>query len=186
MCKQGEEIDFISDFSPTEFLSVLPCLFDGNMNAYVFCNKELLPDYLNWARNSKYSFNVLVWKKPSAIPIGDSHRPDIEYLMLFRKNAIWNNGTNANYSRCLEYSRVKKTDENGNHPTIKPIELIANELTISSNKDSIVVDLFGGSGSTLIACEQLNRKCYMCELDPHYCDVIIQRWENLTGKKAIK
>jgi len=45
-------------------------------------------------------------------------------------------------------------------------------------------DLFGGSGSTLIACEQLNRKCYMCELSPHYVDVIIQRWETLTGKKA--
>ena len=49
-----------------------------------------------------------------------------------------------------------------------------------------IVDLFGGSGSTLIACEQLNRKCYMMELDPHYIDVIIQRWENFTGKKAIK
>ena len=45
-------------------------------------------------------------------------------------------------------------------------------------------DPFGGTGSTLIACEQLNRKCYMCELDEHYCDVILQRWENLTGKKA--
>ena len=49
-----------------------------------------------------------------------------------------------------------------------------------------VLDLFGGSGSTLIACEQLNRKCFMMELDEHYCDVIITRWENLTGKKAIK
>lgn len=46
-------------------------------------------------------------------------------------------------------------------------------------------DLFGGSGSTLIACEQLNRKCYMCELDPKYVDVIIDRWEKFTGKKAV-
>ena len=50
---------------------------------------------------------------------------------------------------------------------------------------NIVVDIFGGSGSTLIACEQLNRKCYMMELDPHYIDVIIQRWENFTGEKAV-
>ena len=50
----------------------------------------------------------------------------------------------------------------------------------------MVLDIFGGSGSTLIACEQLNRKCYMMELDPHYIDVIIQRWENFTGKKAVK
>ena len=48
-----------------------------------------------------------------------------------------------------------------------------------------VLDLFGGSGSTLIACEQLGRKCYMMELDPHYCDVIIQRWEDFTGEKAV-
>ena len=184
LMKQGADIRFIADFNPTDFLNILPVLFNGNMNAYIFCNKELLPDYLNWCKETGYSWNVLIWKKPSAIPIGDSHRPDIEYLLLFRKNAIWNNGTKANYSRCLEYSRVKKTEENGKHPTIKPIELITNELMISSHKDSVVVDLFGGSGSTLIACEQTDRKCFMCELDPHYCDVIIQRWENLTGQKA--
>ena len=183
--KQGKDIEFIADFNPSDFLNVLPIVFNGNMNAYIFCNKELLPDYLNWCKDSGYSWNVLIWKKPTAIPIGDSHRPDIEYLLLFRKNALWNNGTDANYSRCLQYDRVKKSEENGNHPTPKPIELIANELKISSNKNSIVVDFFGGSGSTLIACEQLNRKCFMCELDPHYCDVIIQRWENFTGQKAV-
>ena len=164
----------------------MPSVFAGNMNAYIFCNKELLPDYLNWCKNNNYSWNVLIWKKPSAIPIGDSHRPDIEYLLLFRKNALWNNGTDANYSRCLEYNRVKKSEENGRHPTIKPIELITIELKISSNKESFVLDFFGGSGSTLIACEQLHRKCLMCELEPKYCDVIIQRWENFTGQKAIK
>lgn len=183
--KQGKEIEFISDFNPTNFLHVLPSVFNGNMNAYIFCNKELLPDYLNFAKDKRYSWNVLVWKKPNGIPIGDSHRPDIEYLILYRKNAIWNNGTSANYSRCLEFSRVQKTEENGNHPTIKPVELIANELVISSNVGSLCVDFFGGSGSTLIACEQLNRTCYMMELDPHYCDVIIQRWENMTGEKAV-
>lgn len=182
--KQGKEIEFIADFNPSDFLNVLPIVFNGNMNAYIFCNKELLPDYLNWCKNSGYSWNVLIWKKPTAIPIGDSHRPDIEYLLLFRKNALWNNGTDANYSRCLQYDRVKKSEENGNHPTPKPIELIANELKISSNKNSCVVDFFGGSGSTLIACEQLNRKCFICELDPRYVDVIINRWETLTGQKA--
>jgi len=71
------------------------------------------------------------------------------------------------------------------HPTVKPIELI--EYCIDSHKDKrIVLDLFGGSGSTLIACEKLNRKCYMMELDPRYVDVIIQRWEDFTGETAIK
>ena len=69
---------------------------------------------------------------------------------------------------------------------MKPISLIGNELKISSNENSIVFDFFGGSGSTLIACEQLNRKCYMMELTEHYCDVIINRWETLTGRKAVK
>lgn len=70
------------------------------------------------------------------------------------------------------------------HPTMKPIELCAKGITNSSVKGAGVLDLFGGSGSTLIACEQTNRTCYMMELDPHYCDVIIQRWENFTGKTA--
>ena len=54
----------------------------------------------------------------------------------------------------------------------------------SSQRDDTVLDLFGGSGSTLIACEQLHRACYMMELDPVYCDVIVERWEQLTGGKA--
>jgi len=181
--KQGESIEFISNFEPTEFLQVLPFIFEKNkLNSYIFCNKELLPDYLIWARDNKYSFNVLVWKKPNAIPIGDSHRPDIEYLLLFRKSAIWNNALkDVNYSRCLEYGR-----ESGLHPTMKPIELIANEMQISSNKESLVFDFFLGSGSTMVAAHQLNRKCYGMELDPKYCQVIIDRMRKLDPALEIK
>ena len=71
------------------------------------------------------------------------------------------------------------------HPTQKPVALAGQAITSTSDRDDIVLDLFGGSGSTLIACEQLNRKCYMMELDPHYVDVIIERWENFTGQKAV-
>jgi DNA modification methylase len=181
--KQKASIEFISNFEPTEFLQVLPLIFDKNkLNAYIFCNKELLPDYLVWARDIGYSFNVLIWKKPNAIPIGDSHRPDIEYLILFRKNAIWNNGLkDVNYSRCLEYGREK-----GLHPTMKPIELIANEMQISSNKNSLVFDFFLGSGSTMVASHQLKRKCYGMELDPKYCQVIIDRMKKLDPSLEIK
>lgn len=70
------------------------------------------------------------------------------------------------------------------HPTQKPIALIDFFIKNWGDKANIVVDLYGGSGSTMIACEQLNRKCRMMELDPHYCDVIIARWEKLTGQKA--
>ena len=70
------------------------------------------------------------------------------------------------------------------HPTMKPVELVSACLLDNSVEGQSVLDLFGGSGTTLIAAEQLNRKCYMMELDPHYCDVIIARWEKLTGNKA--
>jgi len=181
--KQGKDIEFIANFEPTEFLQVLPLIFDKNkLNAYIFCNKELLPDYLVWARDSGYSFNVLIWKKPNAIPIGDSHRPDIEYLLLFRKSAIWNNGLkDVNYSRCLEFGR-----ETGLHPTMKPIELIANEMKISSNENSLVFDFFLGSGSTMVASHQLKRKCYGMELDPKYCQVIVDRMKKLDPTLIIK
>lgn len=180
--KQGKDIEFISNFEPSEFLQVLPLVFGKNMNAYIFCNKELLPDYLVWARDAGYSFNVLIWKKPNAIPIGDSHRPDIEYLLLFRKSAIWNNGLkDVNYSRCLEFGR-----ESGLHPTMKPIELIANEMKISSHANSLVFDFFLGSGSTMVASHQLKRKCYGMELDPKYCQVIVDRMIKLDQSLEVK
>ena len=72
------------------------------------------------------------------------------------------------------------------HTTPKPLEFIGVALRNSSRKGDIVLDLFGGSGSTLIACEQLKRSCYMMELETKYCDVIIKRWEIFTGKKAVK
>ena len=67
----------------------------------------------------------------------------------------------------------------------KAIALCSRAIKSSSREGEIVLDVFGGSGSTMMACEQLNRKCYMCELDPRYIDVIIERWENLTGEKAV-
>ena len=78
-----------------------------------------------------------------------------------------------------------KRQKNTVHPTMKPLELIGMALQDQPKKKT-VYDGFGGSGSTLIACEQLDRTCYMMELDPKYCDVIIKRYENFTGKKAVK
>lgn len=72
------------------------------------------------------------------------------------------------------------------HPTMKPIELIVNALLNSSEETDNILDCFGGSGSTLMACEQTGRHCYMMEYDEHYCDVIIARWEKFTGKQAVK
>lgn len=82
--------------------------------------------------------------------------------------------------------RENKPIINDLHPTMKPIKMCAELIKHSSKKGEIVLDLFGGSGSTLIACEQLDRVCYTMEYDPYYADTIIQRWENFTGKKAVK
>jgi DNA modification methylase len=79
-----------------------------------------------------------------------------------------------------------KPSANKLHPTMKPVELILRALRNSSKAGDIVVDLFGGSGSTLIACEKIGRSAYLMEIDPAYCDVTVKRWENFTGKKAEK
>ena len=96
--------------------------------------------------------------------------------------------THDNMTDVWEFNRTKGDEraECGDHATPKPLALCERAIKTSSRDGETVLDLFGGSGSTLIACEQLNRKCYMMELDPHYCDVIIARWEKLTGLKAEK
>lgn len=79
-----------------------------------------------------------------------------------------------------------KEARNRVHPTQKPTSLLIEIINQWGGNADVIVDLYGGSGSTLIACELLNRKCYMMELTEHYCDVIINRWETLTGRKAVK
>lgn len=81
--------------------------------------------------------------------------------------------------------REDKPQRNAEHPTMKPIPLIKKQVKNSTRKGGTVLDIFGGSGTTLLACEELDRTCYMCELDPRYCDVIIKRWEELTGNNAV-
>lgn len=89
---------------------------------------------------------------------------------------------NRKQSTVLEFD---KPTRNAEHPTMKPIDLLVYLIKNSSKENQLIVDLFGGSGSTLIAAEQTQRTCYTMELDPKYCDVIVKRWENLTGQKAI-
>lgn len=88
---------------------------------------------------------------------------------------------NRSQNTVLEFD---KPTRNAEHPTMKPIDLLVYLIKNSSKENNLIVDLFGGSGSSLIAAEQSNRICYTMELDPRYCDVIIKRWETLTGQKA--
>jgi len=106
------------------------------------------------------------------------HEPCI-YAFKKGKAPFWNGPNNE-----VTVWDVKRHSKNEFHPTQKPVELPVRAMENSSKGGDIVLDLFGGSGSTLIACEKINRHARLMELDPKYCDVIVKRWEDFTGKKA--
>ena len=181
--KLKEDIKDIVDFDPTDFLNTLPLVFNKGINAYIFCNTDLVPDYCIWAKENKYNFNILTWHKKSFIPASNNHHfPDTEYLIYISKSAIFNSGLDVNYGKYFILDNEKSID----HPTIKPIEIISNEIQIGSNKNNLDFDFFLGSGSTMSASHQLKRKCYGMELDPKYCQVIIDRMKKLDPSLVIK
>lgn len=106
----------------------------------------------------------------------------------YEKGKAYFDNTHDNMNNVWHFSRPdsKERKETGGHATPKPIALCSRAIKSSSREGEIVLDVFGGSGSTLIACEQLNRKAYLMELEPKWCDVIVKRWETFTGKKAVK
>jgi DNA modification methylase len=106
------------------------------------------------------------------------HEPCI-YAFKKGKAPFWNGPNNE-----VTVWDVKRHSKNEFHPTQKPVELPVRAMENSSKGGDTVLDLFGGSGSTLIACEKINRHARLMELDPKYCDVIVKRWEDFTGKKA--
>lgn len=120
--------------------------------------------------------STIIWKKKSLV-LSQTDYQSIHEPCLY---GWFDNGTHNFYGDRKQTSVWEFDRENiDGHTTPKPIGFIAKALKNSSKEGEAVLDVFGGSGSTLIACEQLNRKCYMCELDPHYIDVIIQRYINL-------
>jgi DNA modification methylase len=124
--------------------------------------------------------SLIVWDKRS-IGLGMSnYRPQHEFIF-YCKGGQWFGSKNQ--SDLWSMSRGNTSAYV--HPTQKPVELISKALENSSKKGDIVIDVFGGSGSTVIACELHNRKAMIVDLDPKYCDVIIKRWQNYTGKDAI-
>ena len=119
----------------------------------------------------------IVWVKNGLGTMWSNYRPKHECAIYvsgefyggYDQSTVWDVARERNYV----------------HPTQKPVELVERALINSSKKGQLVLDLFGGSGSTLIACEKTNRNSRLMELDPKYCDVIVKRWEQFTGKKAM-
>lgn len=126
---------------------------------------------------------TLIWAKNSMV----MGRQDYQWkhepcLYGWKEGAAHRWYSDRKQTTLLEFDRPTRSEE---HPTMKPIALFAYQLQNSTQRGGLVLDLFGGSGTSIIACEQTGRKCYTMELDPHYCDVIIKRWENLTGKEGV-
>jgi DNA modification methylase len=139
---------------------------------YIWCNWKFYSTL-----QTKMEFkSCIVWAK-NVFGLGKGYRHQHEFC-------LFNGEVDETIKNESDLWEVAK-DTNYVHPTQKPVELCGRALKNHSGVKN-VVDLFGGSGSSLIACEQLNRTCYMMELDPKYCDVIIDRWETFTGQKAVK
>ena len=152
-----------------------------NCAIYSFCGWQTLKKWLEYFENTDLILkNIIIWKKNNW-SMGDlkgTYAGQYEIILYLNKGRV-----ELNWKRDTDIWEFDREPPKM-HPTMKPIDLITFALKHSSKDNDIILDVFGGSGSTLIACEQLNRKCYMMELDEHYCDVIINRWESFTGKKA--
>ena len=156
----------------------------GVVNGFVFiCTTwKVLDKWLPLFAKYYNLSNMIIWDK------GGGGIGDLEHTFLtdFEIILCSNNSAKITGKRIGSVWSIPKDNANDYvHATQKPVRLSATAIENTTNDDSIVLDVFGGSGSTLIACEQLNRTCYMMELDEKYCDVIIKRWETLTGEKAV-
>ena len=182
----------LNDYMPTEefkefMLSAFFCMNsaskDGAMVYVVMSAQEWGNLMLALATNDFHWSSTIIWAKDQLVLSRKDYHTHYEPIWYG-----WKNGSRLHpladrkQSDLWQIARPKRSDE---HPTMKPVELVARAIANSSNKGDNVLDLFGGSGTTLIAAEQLDRTCFMCELDPHYVDVIIDRWEQLTGEKAV-
>ena len=167
-----------------------------DLNASIYTNiKDGASVYecMDWKHYSqlekcfKEAFNLksmIVWNK-NYFGLGTYYRTKHE-LILFGVKGDKLNIWNANHDEMDVWDEDREKVSNYEHPTQKPVTIPARAIKNSTNEDNVVLDIFGGSGSTLIACEQLNRKCYMMELDEHYVSVIIERYINFTGNDVYR
>ena len=174
--------DFL-EFMNSAFACMNEAQDPGGMAYVVMSAQEWGNMMLAMAGNDYHWSSTIIWNKDQMVLSRKDYHTKYEPIWYG-----WKEGTGrlcplTDRTQCdvWDIERPKRSDE---HPTMKPVELVARALQNSSKSGDVVLDLFGGSGTTLIAAEQTNRKCCMMELDPKYCDVIIDRWENLTGQKA--
>jgi site-specific DNA-methyltransferase (adenine-specific) len=164
----------VDTFEPSKLL------IQSDTNIYCH-NKPLIKSYIELAEKNNLPYDLCFYKKLCTVPNYKGHMmTDCEYIAVIGKQDPNKGLPKETYSKC--YIGKKDTDNELSYS--KPVELCAKYIKLYGKEN--ILDLFGGSGSTLIACEQLNRNCYMMEFDPKYVDVIIDRWEKFTGQKAVK
>jgi DNA modification methylase len=186
--RMQDSIQHLYTFNPSDIFPICEMNTVSPSSWFFFCNKKLVPSYINYALSSGRKFDLLLWHKPNFLPMAGSHYfPDTEYLVKIRDvGTTFNNGISkeiVNYGTYWVIQSQKGKNKEAEHPTIKPIKIICDQISICSNKDGIVFDPFLGSGTTLIACENLSRRCRAIEIDPGYVAVTLQRWADHTGKQ---
>jgi DNA modification methylase len=169
------EIDWLE-----EVFNLVPAFLEDDATKMVF---------FKWDRFQQIKKMAVAFGEPSALCVWDRVRKASAFFRFQPQHELcfhWGNQADKKEPASLSNVwRVPKELENNElHPTVKPIAIIEPAIRVTTDLQKIVLDLFGGSGSTLIACEKTQRKCFMMELDPKYCDVIVARWEKYTGKKA--
>jgi DNA modification methylase len=171
------ENDKEGDLDLMEVVANIYAVSEKNCAVYVFFGKQNMIPFLEMFEK----FHVLIWNKGD-FGFGKEYRNSFEPLLYHRIGSpLWNGGTSK--KDVLDFNRNRNSSL---HPTMKPNDILVEIIKNSSNTGDIVLDLFGGSGATLIASEQLKRKCRMMELDEKYCDVIVNRWLAFTGKTEFK
>ncbi len=178
--KMQKSIEKIYDFNPMDVLNISNAYCKTPISMFFFCNKNLVPNYINFALENKKGFDLLLWHKPNFLPMGGHHYfPDTEYIIKIRdKGSLFINGLgkDVNYGTYWIIESIKGEKKEGvEHPTIKPQKILTDCLSINTKKEHLVLDFFLGSGSTMVACQTLDRICYGMELEPLYCQVIINR-----------
>jgi site-specific DNA-methyltransferase (adenine-specific) len=153
-------------------------------------NKIVFCDFVEKFKNQLC--DIAIWNKNNAQPAMARRvmNSQFEFIFIFSKDnpsrAVGTRDFRGDVPNVNNMNAQYKNEYSAIHAATFSVEFAGYYVGNFSNQGDIVLDTFGGTGTTMIACEQLNRKCRMMELDPHYCDVIIARWEKLTGKKAVK
>jgi DNA modification methylase len=162
------------EFEPTALLNILKTKMK-KFYGYFFCNKSLVESYIRFARENKYYYDILVMAKSNPIPsFNNHHLSDLEYVIMIReKGTYFSKHKNLDDFRKFYMTYCKK----GMHPAEKPIELIKRFVKVSSCENDVVLDCFMGSGTTGVACKELNREFIGIELDEKYFNIAKERIE---------